>query len=500
MVHGGVSWERNGVALRAGGNEIFICLRHGATGADDESSLGERVSAGEAIEFIRRALRENATVLRVVAQRLDIVDRSSLPQWSDERLRVRISTLIERGNLVAVRRSVGSGVGDSGLGGPGDLVAALRRLTGERLVFEGRSYELVGGAMMTGGRVRDGAQVVPREEAMAIISRMVGAPAVSAPVKEVLKKAREKLAADWRPPMTAKGLVLLRDAPRPAPPPQLSAPPSSPPVQQPPADKHWVEFRFQDEGKRPIAGVRYAIGLPDRSQLDGKLDGQGKARYDGQPSGSGTIELAEVDDAHWGAAESDAHEPVELRVVASGVDPGEPVSFEIFRLYRERAGESVAKVDGKLDGSRRASARWTPDVVEAPDDQYVFKATVGGAWRKSEPIAVRKRATSADWSSAEATEGDTVTLQVAVRGVRDGESATLTLFEKLWRASQDTKLTTLQAQVTGGAIAASWTIPAATAPLARGDTGRRDFYYTVEVGPLHCASSHLVAFPQEGAA
>jgi len=258
--------------------------------------------------------------------------------------------------------------------------------------------------------------------------------------------------------------------------------------------RHWVEFQFRDFGGRPVAGTAFRMILPDRSDTKGKLDGQGRVRYDDQPGGSATIELADIDEARWGRDEIDAHDTVELSTAASGVDEGEPVTFEIFRRYRERAEDVVATLRATLNGSGRAVSRWTPDRAKAPDDQYIFKVTAAGAWRKSEPLTVHRRPVSAEWWPDVATEGDEVTLRAGLRGLRDGEAAVVIVFAKDWRSGEDAEVQRFEVEVSGGGVEATWTVPAAEGLPVQGDTGRREMYFTVEAGGTHYTSGLLVVF------
>lgn len=110
-------------------------------------------------------------------------------------------------------------------------------------------------------------------------------------------------------------------------------------------------------------------------------------------------------------------------------------------------------------------------------------------------MTVVRRADLCCFAPRQAAEGDAVTLRAELRGVRDGAQATLKIFEKRWRAAADTHLTDLNATVSGGAVEARWTVPApATAP-ARGDSGRREFYFIVQAGALLCTSSLLAVTP-----
>jgi hypothetical protein len=260
--------------------------------------------------------------------------------------------------------------------------------------------------------------------------------------------------------------------------------------------QHWAEFRFLDVGGRPIADVPYKLDLPDGKRVKGTLDAQGSARAENIPEGVSTIILADVEQVHWTVAEIGAHEPVGLAVTTSGFDAGEAVLFEVFRLFRERSEDVVATLDGTLDQIGHATATWTPDSIEEPDGQFVCKATVGDAWRTSDPLVVRRDAVEAEWPGDLATEGNELTVRVRLRGVRDGESATIRILEKCWWKSEDEEAEELEATVDGGTVTASWTVPAASAPPVFGNTGRRDFYFVIETGDLQCTSDLIAVFPK----
>jgi hypothetical protein len=275
-------------------------------------------------------------------------------------------------------------------------------------------------------------------------------------------------------------------------------PPPEPPPPPRPSEDHWVEFRFRDAGGRPIAGARYKVDLPDGSDKMGKLDSGGGVRKESQPRGSARLELSDVDEARWSAEEIDAHLPVKLSVEASGFDPGEEITFEIFRLFRERPDQVVATLTGELDAAGHAEVTWKPESIEDADDQFLFKAAGGGAWRKSAPLTVHQDASDAEWSSALASEGDGVTLRARLRGVKDGQRAAIVVWEKRWRGGDDPEAARIDATVAGGLAQATWTVPAPAAPPRLGESSRRDLYFTVEAGDIHTTSGLLVVQPREG--
>jgi hypothetical protein len=378
--------------------------------------------------------------------------------------------------------------------------AVIRVLAGSnrQLVFGGQYLRVIRAGHWRRIREEGRYQIVPLVEARQIISKLVGTPGVAPAEKDAWGVASEILAQPGAGRYD-RGLLLLRIVPQ-----RTFRSPATEPAITPSQlarltdEKHWVDFRFKDSGGRPLPGTEYLITLPDGKDLKGRLNSQGKIRYEEQPSGDATVEILEIDAADWGLDEVDAHEPVELSAqVCPGFNPGESVKFDIYRLYRERDSDVVKSLTGTLDPDGRAMVSWTPNSTELPDDRFVFKASIRKIWRKSQILAVLHRIASAEWSSAQALEGDAITLRAVLRGIADGETATLKIFEKQWRGGQNTMIKSLSATVSGGAVEASWTVPSAEAPPPRGDSGRRDFTYTVEAAGLRCASTHVAVFPAQ---
>jgi hypothetical protein len=382
-------------------------------------------------------------------------------------------------------------------------VGAVIRLLAEtkrQLVFGGQHLRLIRAGQWRRIREDGQHQIVPLVEARQIISKLAGMQGVTPAEKDAWSVAANLLAQPGAGQYD-RGLLLLRIVPQ-----RSFRSPSAQPAITPSqlarliVAKHWVDFRFKDSGARPLPGADYLITLPDGTDQKGRLNSQGKIRYEEQPSGDATVEILDFDATDWELDEVDAHEPVKLSAqVCPGFNPGESVKFEIYRLYRERDSDVVKSLTGTLDPDGRAVVSWTPNSAELPDDRFVFKASMRKIWRKSQPVAVLHRVANAEWSSAQAQEGEAITLRVVLRGVADGESATFKIFEKQWRGGQNTAIKSLSATVSGGAVEASWTVPAAAAPPPRGDSGRRDFAYTVEAAGLQCTSTHVAVFPPQSA-
>jgi hypothetical protein len=63
--------------------------------------------------------------------------------------------------------------------------------------------------------------------------------------------------------------------------------------------KTWVEFHLIDENGRPVPDASYRVKLPDGSVRNGKLDGQGMARFDDIDPGQCEFTFTEIDAKEW---------------------------------------------------------------------------------------------------------------------------------------------------------------------------------------------------------
>jgi len=488
-----------------GAQDLLLCKAVDVPVASQAEDLA-RLPPDAAARHVERAFAERTPAMRAFALQAGVAGGVPLCRLADARLRALMLQLVGSGALLVVARQARDATPAPAAAAPRvdraqeDLVREFRYVTRGSINFEGRAYELMTGDSLRDGRDIDDLRFVPRPEAQRILAASANVPTAQADLRRLLDKAAPLLAPDVAVPGAIAGLVLVRRLVSTTPIPGQEKPGDTGPAgRKASTDTHWVDFRFKDAAGRPLQNLEYRLALPDGRDVKGSLGGAGKVHEDGQPSGGAVIEIVDIEQAGWSVAEAGAHEQVALQVQASkGFVPGETVKIQIFRLYRERDDDAVATLEAKLDGTRQASARWTAASLDSPDDSFVFKASIRKAWRKSEPLAVRHRATAAGWSVPQASEGDTVMLRAALSGVADGESATLSVFEKQWRSGQSTLVDTLTAPVSAGAVEATWAVPAASAPRRRGASGRRDFHYTVEAAGLHCTSSHVAVFPAQG--
>lgn len=61
----------------------------------------------------------------------------------------------------------------------------------------------------------------------------------------------------------------------------------------------WIEIEMVGEDKKPIAGERYRITLPDGSVAEGTLDEKGLARVEGFEPGSCKVTFPDLDQDAW---------------------------------------------------------------------------------------------------------------------------------------------------------------------------------------------------------
>jgi hypothetical protein len=64
-------------------------------------------------------------------------------------------------------------------------------------------------------------------------------------------------------------------------------------------DASWIEVRLVDGDRKPVAGQKYRIKLPDSSIKEGTLDEDGKARFDGIPPGQCQVCFPEIHGPEW---------------------------------------------------------------------------------------------------------------------------------------------------------------------------------------------------------
>ncbi|MEO7244077.1 MAG: hypothetical protein ABIX12_02890 [Rubrivivax sp.] len=75
--------------------------------------------------------------------------------------------------------------------------------------------------------------------------------------------------------------------------------PGQPMVQACARDAAWIEFKLVDKKGAPIPGEPYRVRLPDQSLQTGRLDRDGKVRFDGILPGEAVISFPGIDGEEW---------------------------------------------------------------------------------------------------------------------------------------------------------------------------------------------------------
>jgi len=302
-------------------------------------------------------------------------------------------------------------------------------------------------------------------------------------------------------------LMLLerRIAPRPMPgavrASQSVAPPAPPTARE--TKPAWIEYQFLDVAGHPVSGLDYSLQLTTGTVEKGTLPPDGRLHREPIPEGRCVARIGMIEDARWGAKTAGTHEPVELRVRTEGFDPGTPVRFEIFRLYKERPQDALATLSAVLDAGGQAKAQWCcgsrPNEAGA---QVIFKAAVGTHWKKSSVLKLERGIVSAAWSAEQVDDGAAVRLAVELRGVADGAQATFQVYEKDWLTKDDLAddAPPAPAVVQGGRIEVPWVARWRPDDEKTGCYGFIHYYCVIEVDGLTGYSGLLAVKPPPGAA
>ena len=61
----------------------------------------------------------------------------------------------------------------------------------------------------------------------------------------------------------------------------------------------WLEVQLLDTDGDPVPGERFKVRLPDQSIQLGRLDGEGKVRFEGIVAGTAKISFPGIDAKEW---------------------------------------------------------------------------------------------------------------------------------------------------------------------------------------------------------
>lgn len=225
-------------------------------------------SAPRWIEGIRASnpLRQFAARIRLVGVPLQDVD--------DHMLRRLVRAKLRTGEVVIVRKATAAAVEDDREVELQRMVREIESRTRGKLAYGGRQYKLVSGSRLARVPGRDSYEVVSRRDAATVLGALCQQALGDSVLSKLLAEASTMLTRDWRPPLSADGLVLLRKIMVP----QAMRPDTEPaltPSQLALLRKSdWIEIEVVDEEGEPFDGG-YDICLPDGTVVKSEFGADG---------------------------------------------------------------------------------------------------------------------------------------------------------------------------------------------------------------------------------
>ena len=114
----------------------------------------------------------------------------------------------------------------------------------------------------------------------------------------------------------------------------------------------WLEIALTDDNGRPLPGEKFTLDLPDGSQLEGYLDGQGRARIENLDPGDATLAFTD---------EAPRHGTLTVQLAD---EDGNPIGGEKYRVILPGGRE----INGLLDDAGQAELK----NVDAAEAQVTF--------------------------------------------------------------------------------------------------------------------------------
>ena len=254
------------------------------------------VGRTEALDrFDQTASRNRTRVREFVAEAR--LGRQDLRELDDHRLRALVCDGIRDGRLVGMRAAA---VAEAVASETTRRRRLVRDIEGRgRLDHEGRRYRLVVDVDLASVRDRDSYEVVGRDLARQVLGALAMAPGCAADLIALLAQARDQLAADWRPPVSAPdGLILLR---------RLQVVPVAAASREPAITPSqlvalvaagWIEIEFVDGLGLPVE-VDCRLELPDSTRVETEGDAEGLVARHGFLPGICRLRLPSLDQARW---------------------------------------------------------------------------------------------------------------------------------------------------------------------------------------------------------
>jgi hypothetical protein len=251
---------------------------------------------------IRDALWHFDGMSRLASARLrDFVSQARLSSFPlnrvrDEELADIVRRAISDGRVIALRQ--GDAVaGPSATTEQRRLISAIEKQIRGRLSYSGRQYKLVADVDLNGLPDRNYYEVVAHDEAKRVLAGIAVEPGTPA---ELLATAGQKLARDWRPPVSEPdGLILLRRTPPPRAAVSNAEPAITPSQMRAMKDKAALVIHVVDLKQKLQEGLAFKIDSPDGSTISGKLDKAGRGRAQSTTPGDFTVTFPDLDGDDW---------------------------------------------------------------------------------------------------------------------------------------------------------------------------------------------------------
>jgi hypothetical protein len=170
--------------------------------------------------------------------------------------------------------------------------------------LDGRAFRLIRAGQWSPKKYEAGHELLPLNEARAILKRAASNPRTSKPEREALEEAASLL-ADPRARRLESGLLLLRQRPAR----RYTAPKSSEVVtpsqlarliREKEQTEHWIEIELVLPDGKAVVGERFRIVAPDGREINGVTDSRGRARVDGIfAEGACAISFPDLYDEEW---------------------------------------------------------------------------------------------------------------------------------------------------------------------------------------------------------
>jgi hypothetical protein len=287
----------------------------------------QEVSPGEALRHLDAL--DHLADLRIRAFVADAqLTQMPLCNVGSHDLMMLVRQAIQDRRLIALKKGDGLAQAKDDTFEQRKLVKAIEAQTRGRLSYAGRHFKLVADVDLRTLPDRERFEVVRLDEARGVLDGLAKQASTPSELAQLLRHARDKLTADWRPPFSEPdGLVLLRRVQTVAAA-SGSDEPAITPLQMKAlmeeASRTWVGIRLVEENGEPVPDTKYKLTLSDASVRNGVLDDEGYARVDGIVAGACRVGFPDLDSDSWkepgGGEPPSTSDSNRVAVVSTGAD------------------------------------------------------------------------------------------------------------------------------------------------------------------------------------